>query len=98
MAKTSLLLAVLAVFVSTAFLFSCRRSSPDGPVAIKGFVQTQGRRFVVDGEPFRFVGANLAIMYRDDDRARMPETVRQAAQAGMRVVRVWATISACSCV
>lgn len=90
MAKTSLLLAVLAVFVSTAFLFSCRRSSPDGPVAIKGFVQTQGRRFVVDGEPFRFVGANLAIMYRDDDRARMPETVRQAAQAGMRVVRVWA--------
>lgn len=45
---------------------------------------------MVDGEPFRFVGANLAIMYRDEDRERMPETLQLAAQAGMRVVRVWA--------
>ncbi len=29
-------------------------------------------------------------MYRDDDRARMPETMRQAAAAGISVVRVWA--------
>jgi mannan endo-1,4-beta-mannosidase len=29
-------------------------------------------------------------MYRDEDRERMPETLRQAAQAGIRVVRVWA--------
>ncbi|HKG97649.1 MAG TPA: cellulase family glycosylhydrolase, partial [Pyrinomonadaceae bacterium] len=29
-------------------------------------------------------------MYRDEDRERMPETLRQAAQAGIKVVRVWA--------
>ena len=43
------------------------------------------------GKPFRFVGANIAVMYRDDDRARMPETLAQAAQAGIKVVRVWAS-------
>jgi mannan endo-1,4-beta-mannosidase len=29
-------------------------------------------------------------MYRDEDRERTPETLRQAAQVGIRVVRVWA--------
>src|SRR5262249_35173431 len=37
-----------------------------------------------------FVGANVSVMYRDDDRAKMPETLRQAAQMGIKVVRVWA--------
>ena len=50
----------------------------------------RGGRFVIDGRPFRFVGANVAVMFRDEDRARMPETMRQAAQAGIKVVRVWA--------
>ena len=30
-------------------------------------------------------------MYRDDDRARMPETLARAAQLGIKVVRVWAS-------
>lgn len=46
---------------------------------------------MLDGKPFRFVGANVAVMYRDEDRARMPETLRQAAQMGIKVVRVWAS-------
>ena len=45
---------------------------------------------MIGQKPFRFVGANVAVMYRDEDRARMPETLRQAAQAGIKVVRVWA--------
>jgi mannan endo-1,4-beta-mannosidase len=90
MEKILLLRAVLAVIVSAAFLFSCGPSHREGPAASKGFVQTRGTRFVVDGRPFRFAGANVAIMYRDEDRERMPETLRQAAQAGIRVVRVWA--------
>ncbi|MCA1574232.1 MAG: cellulase family glycosylhydrolase, partial [Acidobacteria bacterium] len=90
MAKRLLVIAALAVIVSAAFLFFRGPSHSEGRAAIKGFVQTRGSRFVVDGQPFRFVGANVAIMYRDDDRERMPETLRQAAQAGMRVVRVWA--------
>ena len=54
------------------------------------FVRQRGGRFFVGRKPFRFVGANVALMYRDEDRARMPETLRQAAQAGIKVVRVWA--------
>ena len=56
-----------------------------------GFVQARNGRFVIDGKPFRFVGANVAVMYRDEDRAKMPETLRQAAQHGIKVVRVWAS-------
>lgn len=45
---------------------------------------------MIEGRPFRFVGANVALMYRDEDRAAMPETLRQASQSGIKVVRVWA--------
>ncbi len=54
------------------------------------FARQRGGRFFVDSKPFRFVGANVAVMYRDEDRERMPETIRRAAQAGIKVVRVWA--------
>jgi mannan endo-1,4-beta-mannosidase len=54
-------------------------------------VRTRGSRFVIEGRPFRFVGANVSVMHREEDRARMPETLRQASQAGIRVVRVWAS-------
>ncbi|MBA3513237.1 MAG: cellulase family glycosylhydrolase [Pyrinomonadaceae bacterium] len=90
MAKTPLLIAALAVMVSAAFLFSRSPAHREGRGAIKGFVQIRGSRFVVDGQPFRFAGANVAVMYRDGDRERMPETLRQASKAGIRVVRVWA--------
>ena len=90
MTKRLLLIAALAVIVSAAFLFLRGGSRQASPAAGKGFVRTQRNHFVIDGEPFRFVGANVAVMYRDEDRAAMPETLRQAAQAGMRVVRVWA--------
>ncbi len=46
---------------------------------------------MIDGRAFRFVGANVAVMYSDEERARMPETLRQAAADGVRVVRVWAS-------
>jgi mannan endo-1,4-beta-mannosidase len=81
-------MAALAIAVGAAFFlfrdrFSLNASAPNG------FVRVSVGRFVVDGRPFRFVGANVAVMYRDDDRARMPETLARAAQAGIRVVRVW---------
>jgi mannan endo-1,4-beta-mannosidase len=90
MTKRLLLIAALAVVVSAAFFFLRGRSREPGPRAGKGFVTTQRSRFVINDEPFRFVGANVAVMYRDEDRAAMPETLRQASLAGMRVVRVWA--------
>ena len=90
MTKRLLLIAALAVVVSAALLFLRSRSSSDTAYPTKDFVRAQGTRFVINGEPFRFVGANVAVMYRDEDRAAMPETLRQASQAGIRVVRVWA--------
>ncbi|HET6668636.1 MAG TPA: cellulase family glycosylhydrolase [Pyrinomonadaceae bacterium] len=90
MTKRLLLIAALAVVVSAAFFFLRGRSRESDPRAGNRFVTTQRSRFMVNDEPFRFVGANVAVMYRDEDRAAMPETLRQAAEAGMRVVRVWA--------
>ena len=80
----SALLAVAAI----VFAFSSWREGRGS--ARRGFVRANGVRFVVDGKPFRFAGANVSVMYRDEDRARMPETLRQASQLGIKVVRVWA--------
>ena len=84
-------MAALALAVGAAFFIF----HGDGPSAEhrsrNAFVRTRGSRFVIGGRPFRFVGANVAVMYRDEDRARMPETLARASQAGIRVVRVWAS-------
>lgn len=90
MAKKVLAMAALAIAVGAAFLLV--RGGSEGLGAKPDlFVRTQGMRFVVQGRPFRFVGANVALMYRDEDRERMPETIARASQAGIRVVRVWAS-------
>jgi mannan endo-1,4-beta-mannosidase len=88
--KKLLVVAALVLVGSSAMLFLAASPSaaPDTPK--DQFVRQRGGRFVIGQKPFRFVGANVAVMYRDEDRARMPETLRQAAQAGIKVVRVWA--------
>jgi mannan endo-1,4-beta-mannosidase len=91
MLKKVLVIAALAIVVSAAFLLLRDRIHPTGSVRTDEFVRTRGSQFVIAGKPFRFVGANVSVMYRDEDRARMPETLRQASQAGIRVVRVWAS-------
>ncbi|MFN2493539.1 MAG: hypothetical protein ABR501_11735 [Pyrinomonadaceae bacterium] len=91
MAKKFLLIAALAIVVGAAFLLFRERSSSHSGKIPDRFVRTRGSRFVVDGAPFRFVGANVSVMYRDEDRAQMPETLKRAAETGIRVVRVWAS-------
>src|SRR5215831_17364997 len=86
--KKVLLLAALVVVAGAAVLLIVWSGRDRGRA---GFVQAQNGRFVIDGKPFRFIGANVAVMYRDDDRAKMTETLRQAAQRGVKVVRVWAS-------
>jgi mannan endo-1,4-beta-mannosidase len=88
MDRKRLLFAALALIAGAAVLLEISNWRERGR---PGFVQARAGRFVIDGRPFRFVGANLAVMYRDDDRARMPKTLRQAAQTGIKVVRVWAS-------
>jgi len=88
MDRKRLFFAALALIAGAAVLLAISNWRDRGR---PGFVQARAGRFVVDGRPFRFVGANVAVMYRDDDRARMPETLKQAAQLGIKVVRVWAS-------
>ncbi|HEY6231455.1 MAG TPA: cellulase family glycosylhydrolase, partial [Pyrinomonadaceae bacterium] len=90
MPRKVFVVAALAIFVSTAFLLF-RDASHDDSSRSGAFVRTRGAQFLVAGKPFRFAGANVSVMYRDEDRARMPETLRAASQAGIRVVRVWAS-------
>ncbi len=92
MSRKWIIVAALALVAGAAILFVAQvEREGRGVAGRRGFVRTSGPRFVVDGRPFRFVGANVAVMYRDEDRARMPETLRQAALDGVRVVRVWAS-------
>jgi hypothetical protein len=77
--KKFLPFAALTVTVGAAFFFMGPGSPAGRPELSKHFVQTRGSRFVIAGQPFRFAGANVSVMYRDEDRARMPETLRQAA-------------------
>jgi mannan endo-1,4-beta-mannosidase len=89
MAKRHLLVAVSVMLAGTAVFFvttSWRRSSGH---ARPGFVQREGARFVIDGKPFRFVGANLDLMFRQETRAHLDEMMRFAAGKGITVVRVW---------
>jgi mannan endo-1,4-beta-mannosidase len=91
MQKKVLVTAALALVVSTAFLLVRNGDHVDNASQRDRFVRVRGSQFIVAGKPFRFVGANVSVMYRDDDRARMPETLRRASENGIRVVRVWAS-------
>src|SRR5215831_2929188 len=90
MHRKQLLFAAFAVIAGAAVLFAISNWR-GGQRGRPGFVQAANGRFVVDSRPFRFVGANVSVIFRDDDRARMPETLRQATRLGIKVVRVWAS-------
>jgi mannan endo-1,4-beta-mannosidase len=90
MNKKLLFVAAFVIVGSAAALFLVAAPNSASNTPRDQFVRQRGGRFVIGQKPFRFVGANVAVMYRDEDRARMPETLRQSAQAGIKVVRVWA--------
>jgi mannan endo-1,4-beta-mannosidase len=91
MSRKQLLLAASVLIAVAAVLFALTKRRESAGRVPAGIVRASGVRFLLDGRPFRFVGANVAVMYRDEDRASMPETLRQAAQMGIKVVRVWAS-------
>src|SRR5215510_15601304 len=90
MNKKLLAVAALVIVGSAAAIFLVASPNTADHSPKDQFVRQRGGRFIIGQKPFRFVGANVALMYRDEDRERMPETLRQAAQAGIKVVRVWA--------
>lgn len=65
-----------------------RGATSDG--ADRAFVRTRGNQLVVDGVPFRFAGANLAIMHGPESRAGAGGVLAEAARDGIRVGRIWA--------
>jgi Cellulase (glycosyl hydrolase family 5) len=90
MGKKMISYAALALVVGAAIFFAAQQRGGGKPTARRGFIGARGASFTLDGQPFRFVGANVAVMYRDEDRAAMPETLKEASRQGLRVVRVWA--------
>ena len=90
MKKKLFLVAAFVLVASAATLFLVASPNVPSSGTKSPFVRQRGGRFFVGQQPFRFVGANVALMYRDEDRERMPETLRQAKQLGIKVVRVWA--------
>jgi hypothetical protein len=62
MNKKLLAVAALVLVGSAAvlFLIASQNSAPNTPK--DQFVRRRGGRFVVGGKPFRFVGANIAVM------------------------------------
>lgn len=81
-------LVVMLLILAGAAIAFFRASRSPSPRA--GFVAVRGTEFVLDGQPFRFVGANVAVIYGRSEREHMSETLRAAAESGARVVRVWA--------
>lgn len=79
--------AAVVLLLGAAAVYLLARQ-PRSPRA--GFVATRGAQLIVDGQPFRFVGANVAVMYGRRERTAMPETLKQAERDGVRVIRVWA--------
>jgi mannan endo-1,4-beta-mannosidase len=66
--------------------------APAAPAPLKAgaFVRADGPRLVLEGKPFRFVGANLGVMHDAPWRSRYRETIAAAACDGLTVGRIWA--------
>lgn len=88
--KQNFFFLVLALGVGAAIILTVREPAARPKTVPPHFVTTSGTRFLVDRQPFRFAGANVAVMYREEDRARMPETLAEAERLGLGVVRIWA--------
>lgn len=61
-----------------------------GPIRDGAFVEVEGTRFVVSGQPFHVVGANVAVTHGEAQRRAMSDVLGAIAADGGNVVRVWA--------
>lgn len=53
------------------------------------FVTVKGRDFYLEGEPFRFVGANTRLLHGKRERAAVVEALDSMVERNMRVARQW---------
>src|SRR6266699_1444294 len=88
MNKRALLVAAFILLAGVAVLFSFSRDR-GRQRAPPEFVQSKGVQFIVGGKPFRFVGANVDLMFRRETRGQMSEMMHFAADEGITVIRLW---------
>ncbi|KAI5779132.1 putative mannan endo-1,4-beta-mannosidase C [Geopyxis carbonaria] len=64
---------------------------PTSPKAAapKGFVQTKGTKFTLDGKPFTFAGTNAYYLPFYNNETDVELGLRAAKHAGLKVVRTW---------
>ena len=62
MSRKQLLVAACAIVAVAAVLFAISKRRDAAGRAPAGTVTARGIRFQLDGRPFRFVGANVAVM------------------------------------
>lgn len=82
--------ALLLLFAALVVFVAVQEDAPPGSNKTQGFVRARESEFVIGNESFRFVAANVAVVYGETERERMPETLANVNAAGVRVVRVWA--------
>src|SRR5882724_1696262 len=81
MAKRIFALAALMLIMGAAFFVFRGKAAWPLTEPQRSFVLTRGTHFLIDGRPFRFVGANVPII---------PGQMANTASAGIKVVRIWA--------
>ncbi|KAG2023407.1 CEL4b mannanase [Coprinopsis cinerea AmutBmut pab1-1] len=77
-------LLCLGSLIGTSFAAPGRPSK-----APRGFVQTRGRSFELDGKPFYFVGANSYWLPHLTNQRDVEATFREMRDAGIKVLRTW---------
>lgn len=80
----------MRTWASSLLACAIATTSAAGAQAPLSFVRTDGTAFVVDGAPFSFVGANVAVMHGPVHRAALETTLDAVLADGASVVRVWA--------
>jgi mannan endo-1,4-beta-mannosidase len=79
-----LFLTLLALALSGIFFLREKKETPDS------FINVRGTRFYRGEKELSFVGANASFMYGKEAREKMPQSIKELSQLGVRVVRVWA--------
>lgn len=80
--------------VALSLALAASAAAQDGWAADGGatspFVRVVGDRFYREGSPFRFLGANVAVMHGQAHRAALASTLDAVQADGLPVIRVWA--------
>jgi mannan endo-1,4-beta-mannosidase len=87
---SSLRTRLAAWFCFALGVLAYRGAQGQEPPAPAGFVQARGGQLVLDGQPFRFLGANVSVMHGPHERAGYESVLDAVVLDGLKAVRLWA--------